>query len=234
MDSVFEKITLYDILGYLIPGLLFEILVAAEIILNQILTGQLNLDKVIKMVSDANGILILCMIVSAYCIGITVSEIASLFERKIELYIKKDITYYYEKLNKFSPLNDATLKKALRKTKMVDKNDLNNLSVSELQQKYEALMYTLIQSNEQYKRIHNYTSAKLLYRNLVAVLVFTMLCGMVLLKKAFQQGICIFFIKTSALWLIWILVIIMLANRYRRFWWKIKCYTRVWFTQLND
>ena len=56
MNTVIEKVTLYDILGYLIPGIVFEILTGLEIILEILLnTGNVvQLKEVEKYVTDIN------------------------------------------------------------------------------------------------------------------------------------------------------------------------------------
>ena len=72
-------------------------------------------------------------------------------------------------------LKRLLLKKAILNTGLVEKQELERRLLAkgtkDSQKIYGNLMYALLQHDEKYKRIHNYGSGKLMYRNLCGAMV---------------------------------------------------------------
>lgn len=220
MNTVIEKVTLYDILGYLIPGIVFEILTGLEIILEILLnTGNVvQLKEAEKYVTDINGIVMLAFVVLAYCIGIMISELASITERMI---VKK---CFKLRLSDKLVIDLEAIKAALKKSKLIQEEVTENDIKSG---KYERLMYADVQINDKCKRIHNYVSAKIMYRNLMFSIVISVLVNVLvrthgydLFHVTYMGQICC--VAAVIMWMRWI-----------RFYAKCKEYTLYWFLEIN-
>ncbi|MCB6545885.1 hypothetical protein [Blautia glucerasea] len=227
MDNIFEKVTLYDILGYLVPGLLFEILSMVIFTLKYVYAlgnipkTQIVL-KILENSKNISGIITLGIIILAYCIGLVISEFGNLIENLWRCIGKKEKKDWLKRVEKNIIVADEEIKEALIATGNYNETKLLG---TDLQNDYNRFMYATIQKDEKYKRIHNYSSAKLLYRNLMCAIVFA------------QIATCLFIRGGIGIWLnAYILVpccvgILVLGMRWRRFYWKTIEYTKVWFVE---
>lgn len=149
MDSIFEKITLYDVLGYFVPGSLVMLAVCG-IFLSSADNG------VPVLYRNYQSLFVYGFILVSYIIGILLSEIS---RRIME----------HGRGNGDLPIADKVIEQALIKAGVIASQD--DRSEADRNEgfhaaKYLKLMYNDIQSDSNYKRLHNYASAEVLYKNL--------------------------------------------------------------------
>lgn len=165
--EVLQKLTLYDLLGYALPGCVMLFFLSAE--------KSENLSEM-----EAGGILL--FITFGFLTGIMISE----FMRWIEMLIGS----FFGKMqwnaiwNKYS-LTCERMERALKKTHILERidNDVDN----EFFSKYRTAIYADIQTDPKYSRIHNYASLALLCKNMFFVTSFCMIDGII--KNSFGEGL---------------------------------------------
>ena len=193
MGSVFEKLTYYDILGYLLPGMVFVIISGGAYAFS---IGE----DIVERYKDISGFLIMLFIVVSYVIGLILSEFSRIFMiifDKIKLKMK-----HIERCYSF-PVERSIIVKALKNSNLISGNE------EDIKAEYFEVMYGVIQTDPKYGRIHNYTSAEIMYKNLMAaILASALIVFFVLQYKNFW-----FFIISIAIFLAFL-------NRYRRFYKK--------------
>lgn len=144
--ELLEKITLYDLLGYTLPGCILLYVWGVF--------GDAG--------SEAGTLFWLVFAVMGYVTGILISEASSwliggkIFSEKL----KRDA----EKKIKIDP---EAVKRALKKANVLP--DPKPAADMELVWAYLAVMYADIQTDSNYNRIHNYASAVPLYKNMAVV-----------------------------------------------------------------
>lgn len=203
MDSVLEKITLYDLLGYFMPGSLVTLLVGYGILTS----GNTAMGK---WYQDYTGLVLYAFIVLSFVCGILLAEIGRILLKRMDK--EKEV---YKLPIPFNIVQEAMEKAGLQYPDF-DENRT---------QKYLKDMYSDIQSDKNYSRIHNYASAKYMYRNMMmAVIVNTLLSGGFFVQR---QDYC------SVLWIVPIGVIItyLFWGRYQRFKRRVRDYTVYWYVE---
>ena len=80
MESILEKITLYDILGYLLSGCFLEIIICLEYILEKWISTDGMLMQQKEALEQFNSFFIVAFIVGGYCLGVILSEGSMLIE----------------------------------------------------------------------------------------------------------------------------------------------------------
>lgn len=205
MESTLQKITLYDILGYLLPGSTFLILVLYGM-------GEEKLSVFLGQWADDQGVLYFAFFVAAYLVGIVLSEIMRWIWPVIrKLYKKRPET----------GLSDEEIAKALKKSGIRGEQDGIKRKVTEdLDSNYMQYMYGIVQKSEDNKRIHNYASAQVLYKNVSGALFLGALFSMI-----FGHG--------AAIWLYaaCFFMSIVFLIREARFEQKKNKYTVIWFVE---
>ncbi len=205
MESTLQKITLYDILGYLLPGSTFLILVLYGM-------GEEKLSVFLGQWADDQGVLYFAFFVAAYLVGIVLSEIMRWIWPVIrKLYKKRPET----------GLSDEEIAEALKKSGIRgEKGEIKRKVREDLDSYYMQYMYGIIQKSEDNKRIHNYASAQVLYKNVSGALVMGALFSMI-----FGHG--------AAIWLyaICFFMSIIFLIRESRFEQKKNKYTVIWFVE---
>lgn len=167
MDSVFEKITLYDILGYIVPGSLIVMSVCGKFLLG-------SYDDAVSLYENFKGVLTYGFILFSFICGVLVSELS---RRWINWKEKKKKEK--EKADKFSVPEDV-IKRALKNANIIE-DDIEDVD------QYIEYMYGDIQSDKEYKRVHNYASAEVMYKNLA----FSTPISMIIVSSYFCGQICI-------------------------------------------
>lgn len=206
MDSVLEKITLYDILGYLFPGCVLLLICLFGIKADW--TGEY-----LEQWKDSTGIVYFAFFLASYLLGIVLSEMTEwvlcLFRKmKHKSHIMSDT---------FMDQLAAALKKSGVKEQ---ENDIREKLRHNGEKEYMYYMYGMIQSSSEYKRIHNYASAYILYKNMTAALI----TGMILLHCTTGIGIGL----CCGLGLI-IFLLLVRSYRFNR---KKERYTIIWFMKM--
>ncbi len=220
MDSVFEKITLYDILGYLFPGsvlmLLFLFGVDAKTVVG-----------FFEKWNVGNGFMYLAFFLVSYLIGIALSELMT--------YVWKVGFGIYRRFSKGSNRNCKRVEEkyspeeiadVLSKIGIKDEKEIikSTIGVS-FRERYMQYIYGVIQGKEEYKRIHNYASAYVLYKNVTGALMI----GAVYILISMGRSHLLFCV-------VCILLAIIFAVRATRFQNKKEDYAIIWFmeTALKD
>ena len=205
MESTLQKITLYDILGYLLPGSAFLILVLYGM-------GEEKLSVFLGQWADDQGVLYFAFFVAAYLVGIVLSEIMRWIWPVIrKLYKKRPET----------GLSDEEIAEALKKSgKLEGKGEIKRKVREDLDSYYMQYMYGIIQKSEDNKRIHNYAPAQVLYKNVSGALFLGALFSII-----FGHG--------AAIWLYaaCFFMSIVFLIREARFEQKKNKYTVIWFVE---
>ena len=203
MSSVLEKITLYDLLGYLMPGSLVTLLAGGGMLISAD-------EAVKKWYQDYTGLVLYAFIALSFVCGILLSEAGHIL---LEIMNIKGKDYK-------SPLPFSIVQKAMEKA------GLQYPAFDESQMgKYLAYMFSDIQNDKNYSRIHNYASAKQMYRNIMIAAIIDMLIGGG--YYVWKQDCC------SALWifLAGTVIICLFGRRYQRFEKKTRDYTVYWYVE---
>lgn len=157
--ELLQKLTLYDLLGYTVPGSVLLILWKQE-----------DLQQLLD--AGAGGVALL--VVVGFLVGIMISEIMSWIEKIFgKLFAKKQ----WEKICKKYVLREEQIRNALRNAGIIPDGTGEGTVMSCL--RYCTAMYADIQADSRYSRIHNYASAALLYRNMVFVAVFCIIVAII-------------------------------------------------------
>lgn len=156
--ELLQKLTLYDLLGYTLPGSMLLVIYKSE-----------NIQEILN-ISVCGGIL---LIGCGFLTGIMISEVMQWIENMFEKrYGKKQ----WDKVYKIYALTNARIFKALENAHMLSEEQTASGSACIAQQYYKA-MYADIQSDSRYSRIHNYTSSAVMYRNMIFVSIFCIMMG---------------------------------------------------------
>lgn len=221
MDSLLEKITLYDILGYLFPGSVLMMMV--------LISYKECMLEVLDKLGDNTGILYFVFILISYIVGIAASEAAGVIIKtfglikKVSL-IKKVAEFIKQKLQWGKREQDKLLEEqmisALKKSGIKEderriRDNIKNKSIK----RYVKYMYSILQSSSEYKRIHNYNSAYVMYKNMVIVLII----GEAIMVWNHAANTYVYI----SCFIIWILFMI----RCYRFSVKTRDYTVTWFVE---
>lgn len=160
--ELLQKLTLYDLFGYTVPGFLAVWLYEYN--------GKL-------WQADNISVGSLCiLVVLGYVAGALITEIAELFERGLMKFIpesKKDD--YWKELCGIYGISTDMISHALENAKIIAGSQ--NVSAEQLVRQYYTYMYSEIQTDAQYGRLHNYLSAELLYKNMFLVSLFAIYMG---------------------------------------------------------
>lgn len=114
------------------------------------------------------------------------------------------------------------LKEAIKKSKLVENGDL--IQNTDLLN-YLPMIYGTVQSDEKYKRLHNYASSETMYKNLTAAVLLGGIPEILFLPQKLQCGII------AGIVVVWILSVILLMRRYYRFRIKKSAYSLIWFIE---
>lgn len=160
--ELLQKLTLYDLFGYTLPGVLAIWLYKYGGMLEQIFDISLS----------SLGILI----VLGYVAGVILTEISECLEKLLRKFTAQSrIDKYWQDLCKIYGISADMVKHALDKAKITDYN--LSAGVDTLVREYRTYMHSEIQTDAQYGRLHNYLSAELLYKNMFLVSLYAVYIG---------------------------------------------------------
>lgn len=165
--EVLQKLTLYDLLGYALPGCVLLFSLSTE-----------NSEDLTKM--EVGGVLL--FIAFGFLTGIMISE----FMRWVEMLIGKFIAkkQWNAIWNKYA-LSCERMERALKKAHILDR--IENVTDNMIFSKYKTAIYADIQADSKYSRIHNYASLALLCKNMFLVTVICVIDGII--KNSFEEGL---------------------------------------------
>lgn len=219
MESILERITLYDIFGYLFPGAVFVIMVMAGGMWKGILECC--------AVNDNKTVLYLLFVLVSYLAGILFSEMSewaqSLLKKPVS-WLRK--TRIGRKILKSDLQLEATaeffqepLVNALAKSGIGEKSEIRRKLQTEECIYYYRYIYGVIQRSQDHKRIHSYASACVMYRNLAVAI----LCGFIILILNHCVNVVVVAVCIAA--------IILLIVRSWHFKAKTNEYALIWFLE---
>lgn len=160
--ELLQKLTLYDLLGYVVPGSVM-LVVWNSTELKSLLTGG--------VINTA------IFIVLAFIAGIMISEITYWLKCVIDKCTGKR---QWKAISRKTALTREKIERALVNAHVINQGDDaanandDEPDAFEYVHRYFSVMYANIQSDSNYTRIHNYASALLLYKNMtIAALACT-------------------------------------------------------------
>lgn len=213
MNSIIEKITLYDFFGYLIPGSVFMSLLLVRLI------QELGSDGLTDL-KDFKSQLTVLFLLWSFLSGLILSELARVISDFADKRGLKD--RYVNSVKKTANIDGSMLKEAIKKSKLVENGDL--IQNTDLLN-YLPMIYGTVQSDEKYKRLHNYASSETMYKNLTAAVLLGGIPEILFLPQKLQCGII------AGIVVVWILSVILLMRRYYRFRIKKSAYSLIWFIE---
>lgn len=244
MNGLLEKVTLYDILGYLFPGCIMNLMVLVGLYHKyENFFGEIFFGKC--CFKEYTGGFYLAFFGVSYLAGLALSELSTLlvklFCKLFELFHKYWLKGVKEFIGKFRRRqadegDGATgvigvigetgipvdkLVEALEKSGVADdRAQIKQKILDKGWKVYKARMYGAIQYKGDYKRIHNYASMKVLCKNLAMALIVgeAVLCVCGLFSWFFCAVVAAVFF--------------LLASRGIRFGRKKNMYTVIWFTDM--
>lgn len=174
--ELLQKLTLYDLLGYTVPGSVLLVLWKQE-----------DLQQLLE--AGVTGVVL--FIVMGFLMGIMISEFMFRIEKVIEkIFAKRQ----WKKICKKYAIGVARISRALKNARIL--SEVSEEDKIESYMQYYTAMYADIQVDPRYSRIHNYASAAFLYRNMILVAVFCIIveAGRGLIEEAVVGAIgCICF-----------------------------------------
>ena len=212
MSSIIEKITLYDFFGYLVPGSVFTSLLG--------LRGMQEFGggEAAEM-QDYISVYVVLFLLWGFLFGLLLSEVARIVSDFADIWLKDK---YVRKIRKCAYIDTAKVKMAIEKSGIAEnvmlENDIDFL-------KYLPVIYGVVQSDESYKRIHNYASSETMYKNLSAAVLFGGLIDIIYLILEYQDG------YIWVISIVWMLSIALFIHRYYRFRIKKYVYSLIWFVE---
>ena len=211
MSSIIEKITLYDFFGYLIPGATFLSLLIFRFLQ--------DFDSSFSEVwIEYKFFFIFIFFLWSYLCGIVLSELT----RIILSFVNRNFGFskkFANEVMQFTNLELNVIGEALDKHGIVKKTEISrNMDIL----KYLPIMYSIVQCNDKFKRIHNYASSESMYKNLSAAVFL----------GGIPEVMILFADQCSGRWMIgvaWLLSSLLFIHRSWRFLVKKFSYTLVWF-----
>lgn len=206
MGNLLERITLYDILGYALPGCVLLLLLL------------LGIDA--KCISafyckwkDNIGALYFIFFLAAYLSGIILSELTDTIVA-IRIKLKPLAAAKWEQ-------DDCLREQVARALKKSGYNEGAERIVDVIERegmsRYMGYMYGFVQVSTEYKRIHDYASAYVLYKNLA--MVFAIGTGFLFIRKGWDFEILI----------LGVVLTVLMVKRSIRFYHIRNKYAVVWF-----
>ena len=213
MNSIIEKITLYDFFGYLIPGSVFMSLLSVRFIQEQ---GS----DVLTDFQDFKSQVTVLFLLWSFLSGLILSELARMISDFVDKRGLKN--RYVNSVKSVANIDEPVLKEAMKKSKLVE----NGILVQDINLlKYLPMIYGAVQSDEKYKRLHNYASSETMYKNLTAAVFFGGIPEILFLFQKLQGWIM------TGIFAVWIFSVILLMHRYYRFRIKKAAYSLIWFIE---
>lgn len=220
MDSMLEKITLYDIMSYFVPGFLCLVLIVFALI-PELSTSNLD------VYNNYKGYIGFTFVIFSYVAGIAISSVARFFCSLINEFLKK------RKEDKSNETYNQSLRNALLQSGMSEKDAESCISKDDpllprqRQDFLDMWIYADIQADPRYKRIHNYASSEFMYKNIAVAFVLAAIVPEILhffLKLELQENMNILIVFE-------ILLAVIFFLRWKRFEEKKKKYAVNWFIE---
>lgn len=210
--EVLQKITIYDLLGYTVPG---SILIG----IMEICFYEPGVKTILNTYGKQLGYICAVTILLGYVMGMVLAELGKIVFCPINCIV--DQQRNKDGHNEAVRIGIDEIKKALIKSGLDEKQFQVNLNEKELVKKYSGYMFADLQTDSKYSRIHNYASSELVCGNMTLTLLVA--------------GILLYIHKTC--WIdvekgvMYIAAIILLAARYELQRTRKEDYVVDWFVQ---
>ena len=228
MDSIFEKITLYDILGYGFPGFFFLLLVLIEFY-------GLVPSATIRLLKNHEGLLVASIVVVSHTLGVILSEASKMLTRFVsknkQLIAGKDIVTRKAIINDIN--KDIYLRKSL---KLALKN--SGVLYPGITKESLGYIYSVIQTDSNFSRIHVYASASVMCRNVAtaSLLGSILLIGRVLNELRLNQTFLIY--KSIFAVCLFMCFLLMLGRtkrfEYKKYYYAVNLFVHKYNVHTND
>lgn len=209
--EVLQKITIYDLLGYTVPG---SILVAVM----EICFCEQKIELMLSTYEKQFGYICAITILLGYVMGMALAQLGKAIFGSYHFIANK---CKKKKKSEAECIGKEKIRKALIKSGLDKKQLQNETDVNKLVKTYSGYMFADLQTDSKYSRIHNYASSELVCGNLTLAL--------------FIAGILLCIHKTSWIDLekvvIYIGVTILFATRYELQKKRKEDYMVDWFVQ---
>ncbi len=203
MSEVIQKITLYDLLGYTVPG---TILVSVYIYLFYL---KDHLDLITKYGQFA-GYLFAALIVSGYICGLAIAEVFAIL---CSLPVKSK---WFAKGNGIENIGYDNISDALARAGIL--KDPERIQDLKSTMKYMGYMYGIIQTDSKYTRLHNYASLELV-------------CGNMAIVSIACFGLYAYAAGRWQLVIIGLLIGCIFFANYHKLYWRKHFYVLCWFVE---
>lgn len=211
MSTFLEKITLYDLIGYTVPGFVFLLVV---------LYGLQDILDVLGKYKDTNGFFAVVILVVSYCVGIVLSELGRILDGILDCLLAFAGRYIHPSRGTARIFADMeNIKRAMQNSKFWEGQDAPEVNSQAIR-----MMYSDIQTDDNFKRIHNYASAGVMYKNMFMSLFLG--DSIILLRHGFGGVQYPYF--NACFWTLLFLSVIFCV-RWKRFDEKKDIYTINWF-----
>lgn len=222
MSGIIEKITLYDLLGYALPGSMF-----LGMAVFTFLAANGDLKDVYDTYKGGAGYFFTVLLVLGYAAGMLISEITDI----IAGFFRESLDYELKQELKKKKINERQAEHVLKKAGYMKPED----RISSLDQllPYIASMYGVIQTDAKYSRLHNYASARLICKNMAFVCFSGTGMVMALILKVSNQAADLRIVQMAAELAIPCVMCLLFIRRWKRMFIKTQLYTVVWFLEKN-
>lgn len=223
MSGLIEKITLYDLLGYALPGsILLGMLAFAGII------SSGNMESIYSTYKDALWAIFLVLLLLGYVTGMLIAEITDCFIQ----FFRDSLSFEVKQYFKNCCLNYRQIEQALSKAGFLQSE--KKVQGPDDVMQYLSSMYGTIQSDANYNRLHNYASAKLICKNMA--FVSYSIAGIIAVSSVWRQhGVmfmpnCRLALELLAMAVFWGIGCLFKRRR-KKMHKKTYFYTVVWFVE---
>lgn len=165
MNGVLEKITLYDILGYLVPGSLLVVLLFCGV-------EEQNMVSHLEQWGDYKGALYFAFFLISYLVGIALSEAMTWVWNVLMILIGKARKRIGKENKILKKISTQQIMAALENSGIKEERESMKSKVeNDFMGEYFSYVYGIIQKSDDCKRVHNYASAYVLYKNVAGALI---------------------------------------------------------------
>lgn len=159
--EVLQKITIYDLLGYTVPG---SILIGIMVICFY----KPDIQFLLGTYEKQWGYIFAVIILLGYVTGLVLAQFGKIFFCPFNFFMYK--WRGRDKHNEAVRLGKDRIKEALIKSG-VDGKQLKSLNEKQMVKRYSGYMFADLQTDSKYSRIHNYASSELVCGNLTLALL---------------------------------------------------------------
>lgn len=157
MGELVEKITLYDLLGYTLPG--------GVVVVSVLKTHWTQVEKFLAANKDYGFYIFVVLFAASFLTGVMISEVAAWVVNAIKCIMKKIMGVFEGSAIQYSVSRDDVMR-AIRNAGIDVGEDVQSADLAGLLDSYYGYMYDDLQRDRAYSRVHNYASAETMYKNM--------------------------------------------------------------------